>query len=70
MTQSNYEKFQQRVFDEITDMEALRKQVIVRQMIDAGKSVGIDIISEVLDHGRLASEVMKEIEEKKKSARS
>jgi len=67
MSQSDYEKFQAKIFDEIEVLESRQKQWVVQQFVDIGKSVGIDVISEILDRGRSASDVFRDIEEKQKA---
>jgi hypothetical protein len=67
MTQSDYEKFQDNVFAEIEALERRQRRWVVEQFVEIGKSVGIDVISEVLDRGRSASEVFRDIENKQRS---
>lgn len=69
MTQSNYEKFQVKIFDEITDMESQNRQWLAQQFVDMGKSAGIDVIAEVLDRGRSSLDVLKEIQQRQSEER-
>lgn len=66
MTESDYEKFQDNVFAEIEALERRQRRWVVEQFVEIGKSVGIDVISEVLDRGRSASDVFRDIENKQK----
>ena len=66
MTQSDYQKFQDNMFVEIEALEERHKRWVVEQFVEIGKRVGVDVVSEFLDHGRSASDIFREIEEKQK----
>lgn len=61
---SDYEKFQQRMFDELEDLERFEQQRIISEFVKAGQQCGVDVMSEILDKARLPSEVMAEIRQK------
>jgi hypothetical protein len=67
MTQSDYEKFQDKVFSEIGALEKRQQRWVVEQFVEIGESVGIDVIAEVIDRRRSASDIFREMEEKRKS---
>ena len=54
---SNFERFRQRVFEELDELEQLDRQHAVESFVEYGRQHGIDVISEVLDKGRSVSEV-------------
>jgi len=66
MTENDYEKFQDNMFAEIEALERGQRRWAVEQFVEIGKSVGIDVISEILDRGRSASDVFRDIENKQK----
>jgi len=54
---SNFERFRQRVFEELDELEQLDRQLAVESFVEYGRQHGIDMIAEVLDKGRSVSEV-------------
>lgn len=66
MTENDYEKFQDNMFAEIEALERGQRRWAVEQFVEIGKSVGIDVISEILDRGRSASDIFRDIENKQK----
>lgn len=70
MTDSEYEKFQQRIFDQLDDLELAYRERVVADFVERGAWVGIDVIAEILDKGKPASEVLKAIGEREKSQNS
>jgi hypothetical protein len=54
---SNFERFRQRVFEELDELEQLDRQQAVESFVEYGRQHGIDMIAEVLDKGRSVSEV-------------
>jgi len=67
MTKSDYERFQDNVFGEIEALERQQQRWVVEQFVQIGRSVGIDVISEVLDRGRSTSDVFRDIENRQKN---
>jgi len=65
MMGSNFEKFQQRVFEELDELEELDRQHAVESFVEYGRQHGIDVIAEVLDKGRSVSEVFAAIAQSK-----
>ena len=57
MTASKFERFQQRVFEELDELEELDRKHAVESFVEYGRQHGIDVIAEVLDKGRKISEV-------------
>jgi hypothetical protein len=55
---SRYEQFQQRIFDQLDELELENRQRSVEQFVALGKKSGIDVISEILDKGKSAGEVL------------
>lgn len=64
MKQNSFEEFRRRVFDELDILERADRQRIVQDFVEAGKRVGIDVVTELLDRGKSASEVFDAIREK------
>ena len=64
MSSNDYEKFQQRVFDELTELEQVERQRIIMDIVRAGKRCGIDVIAEIVDKHRPVSEVIAESKRK------
>jgi len=54
---SNFERFQQRVFEELDELEQLDCQLAVESFVEYGRQHGIDMVAEVVDKGRSVSEV-------------
>jgi hypothetical protein len=54
---SNFERFRQRVFEELDELEQLDRQQAVESFVEYGRQHGIDMIAEVLDKGRSMSEI-------------
>jgi PilZ domain len=64
-TSSNhYEIFRQRVFDELADLQHADRQRILIAFVQAGHRCGIDVITEIVDKQRPASEVLAEVKRK------
>jgi hypothetical protein len=55
---SDYEKFQQRIFDQLAEMEARERTRIVADLIAIGHRAGVDVVAEVLDKGKTLAEVL------------
>ena len=64
MSSDDYEKFQQRVFDELAELEYADQQRILVGMVLAGERYGIDVIAEIVDKHRPVSEVIAELKRK------
>jgi hypothetical protein len=67
---NDYEKFQQNVFDELADLEHADQQRILVDFVQAGKQCGIDVIAEIVDKQRPASEVLAEVKRKQQESES
>jgi hypothetical protein len=63
---SDYEKFQQMMFDQLDDLEAADQQRVIVDFVEAGLRVGIDVIAEIVDKKRDPSEVIAQVREKSK----
>jgi hypothetical protein len=61
---SDYEKFQQAIFDQLDELDVLGKQRTIEDFIRAGQQFGIDVISEIVDKKRSAADVVAEIRQK------
>lgn len=48
MTHSDYEKFQQQIFDELDELEQAGRA----SFFEVGRRAGIDVVSEILDKGK------------------
>jgi len=66
MTPSNYERFQQQMFDQLDDLEQADQQRMIEDFIMAGRRCGIDVIAEIVDKGRSPSEVVAEVRQRTK----
>ena len=54
---NNFERFRQRVFDELGELEQVDRKCAVETFVEYGRQHGVDVIAEVLDKGRSVSEV-------------
>jgi len=54
---STFERFRQRVFEELDELEQLDRQHAVESFVEYGRQHGVDVIAEVLDKGMSVSEV-------------
>lgn len=66
MAQSDYEKFQQEIFDQLDDLEEADKQRVIDDFVRRGHECGIDVIAEIKVKGRSASEVVAEVRQRQK----
>lgn len=66
MAQTDYEKFQQKMFDQLDDLEEAAQQRIIEDFVIAGRSCGIDVIAEIVDKHRPASDVITEVRQRSK----
>jgi uncharacterized protein (DUF488 family) len=66
MDSNNYDKFQQRIFDEMAELEEAEYQRLLVDFIQAGKMCGIDVIAEIAEKNRPVSEVVAEVRRKQK----
>ncbi len=57
MPQSSFERFQQRIFDELDELERRDRERLVDKFVELGRRFRIDVVSEILDNGKSASEV-------------
>ncbi len=63
MTVSDYGKFQQRIFDEMNELNELNNQRIILDFLERGRLCGIDVIAE-LEKGRPLLEIAHEVNQK------
>jgi hypothetical protein len=61
---SDFEKFQQQIFDQLDELEGLDKQRVVDEFIRLGHQCGVDVIAEIVDKKRSASDVFAELHKK------
>ena len=57
LTRSDYEKFQQQIFDELDELEQAGRERLVASFVEIGRRAGIDVVSEILDKGKSVPEV-------------
>lgn len=62
MNSNNYEKFQQRMFDQLDELDFEYKQKVINEFILEGAKVGIDVISEFVDNHRSVEHIRTLIE--------
>ena len=65
MARSEFERFEQRVSDELNKLKEIDRQRPIDSFVDLGSHYGIDVIAEVLEKGKFLWEVLAMIEEKK-----
>jgi hypothetical protein len=58
MAPSDYERFQQSMFDQIDDLERADKQRMLVGFYELGRSLGIDIVAEIKRKGEPVSDVV------------
>jgi hypothetical protein len=61
MCPNDYDIFRQHVFDELADLQHADKQRILIDFIQAGQRCGVDVITEIVDKQRPASQVLAEV---------
>ncbi len=61
MSSNHYQIFRQRVFDELADLQPADQRLILIDFVQVGQRYGIDVITEIVDNDRPASEVMAEV---------
>jgi len=54
---SSFERFRQRVFEELDELEQIDRQHAAESFVEYGRQHGIDVITEVVDKGRSVSEL-------------
>jgi hypothetical protein len=64
MSPNDYKIFRQRVFDELVGLQHADRQRILIDLVQAGQRCGIDVITEIVNKERPASEVMTEVKRK------
>jgi t-SNARE complex subunit (syntaxin) len=57
MQQSDFERFQQGIFDELDELERQDVRRSVDNFVELGRRFRIDVVAEILDKGKTASEV-------------
>lgn len=62
MSPNDYEKFQQRMFDQIEELDFEYKQRVINEFILEGARVGVDVISEFLDNHKSVEDIRALIE--------
>ena len=61
---SDYEDFQQRIFDQLRELEEAEHQGIVIRFVERGKRCGVDVMTEILDKRKSVDEVFAAIDQK------
>jgi hypothetical protein len=61
---SDFEKFQQQIFDQLDELEGLDKQRVVEEFIRLGQQCGVNVFAEIVDKRRSASDVFAELHKK------
>ena len=54
---SNFERFRQRVFEELDELEQIDRQHAAESFVEYGRQHGVDVITEVVDKGRSVTDV-------------
>jgi hypothetical protein len=57
MMPTDYEKFQQQVFDELEELAHAERGRIIADFVEIGHRAGIDVLTEILDNHKSVSEV-------------
>ena len=57
MQHSEFERFQQGIFDELDELERQDLRRSVDDFVELGRQFHIDVVAEILDKGKTASEV-------------
>jgi hypothetical protein len=61
MNSNDYEKFEQREFDELAELERTDRHRTLVEFIQVGKRCGIDVILEIVDKNPPVSKVFDEV---------
>ena len=64
MSPNDYEIFRQRVFDELAHLQHADRQRVLIDLVQAGQRCDIDVITEIVNKRRPASEVIAEVKRK------
>jgi hypothetical protein len=64
MALSDYERFQQQMFDHLDDLEEADKQRRINDFIRAGFECGIDVVAEIQGKRRSVSEIVAEVQQR------
>jgi hypothetical protein len=64
MSPNDYEIFRRRVFDELVGLQHADRQRILIDLVQSGQRCDIDVITEIVNKQRPASEVMAEVKRK------
>jgi hypothetical protein len=64
MSPNDYEIFRQRVFDELVGLQHADRQRMLIDLVQAGQRCDIDVITEIDNKQRPASEVIAEVKRK------
>jgi len=51
------ERFHQSIFDELEERKLAHRQWVVCQFVELGRRFRIDVVAEILDNGKPASEI-------------
>jgi hypothetical protein len=54
---NEFERFHQGIFDQLEELERVHRQRIVSQFVELGSRFRVNVIAEILDNGKTASEV-------------
>jgi hypothetical protein len=63
---SDYEKFQQQMFNQLDELEQTDQQRLLEDFVAAGNQCGVDVIAEIVDRRRPVSEVVAEVRQKQR----
>lgn len=66
MALSDYEKFQQQMFNQLDELEQTDQQRLLEDFVAAGNQCGVDVIAEIVDRRRPVSEVVAEVRQKQR----
>lgn len=61
MKSTEYEKFQQCIFDEIEGLGQVEREHIIASFIEIGQRAHVDVVTEILDKGKSVPEVFQAI---------
>ncbi len=65
---SDYEEFQQKMFDQLDDLEQADQQRVLVEFVKVGYRCGIDVVNEI-KQGKPVDEVVERVLEKRKELR-
>jgi hypothetical protein len=66
---NDYEKFQEKIFDQLDKLEVLGMQRTIEDLTKAGHQFGIDVIAEIGDKRRSVGEVVADVRKKEEESK-